>query len=150
MDDQDGSAAAIPLPALLRAARAAYGTAVRAALAEAGCDDMPRNGSYVVTAIANTGAPLSDIIQQLGVSKQAAGQLVDALVTRGYLDRTVDPADRRRLVVSLTERGMAAAAVVRSAVACVDAALEARVGAEYLAHTRVTLAALIPPDAADA
>jgi DNA-binding MarR family transcriptional regulator len=150
VEDHDERAAAIPLPALLRAARAAYGTAVRAALAEAGCDDMPRNGSYVVTAIAHTGAPLSDIIQQLGVSKQAAGQLVDTLVTRGYLDRTVDPADRRRLVVSLTERGAAAAAVTRSAVAGVDAALEARVGAEYVAHTRVTLAALIPLGTADA
>jgi DNA-binding MarR family transcriptional regulator len=131
------------LPALLRAARRTYGSTVRTALADAGCDDMPRNGSYVVGAIARTGAPLGRIISELGVSKQAAGALVDTLVTRGYLDRSVDPDDRRRLTVTLTERGLAAAGIVRAAVEEVDSELEARVGSEHVAHTRATLAALI-------
>jgi len=132
-----------PLPALLRAARGAYGSAIREDLDEAGCDDVPRNGIYVIGAIARTEAPLSDIIGQLGVSKQAAGALVDTLVIRGYLERTVDPDDRRRLRIGLTERGEAAAVVVRAAVERVDAALLARVGPERVAHTRATLASLI-------
>jgi DNA-binding MarR family transcriptional regulator len=136
----------VAFPALLRAARAAYGSAIRKSLAEAGCDDVPRNGSYVIGAIARTGAPLSQIIRELGVSKQAAGQLVDTLVMRGYLDRSVDPEDRRRLTISLTDRGHAAAAVIRSAVERVDAGLIDRVGPEYVAHARVTLAALIEGD----
>jgi DNA-binding MarR family transcriptional regulator len=131
------------LPALLRAARRTYGLAVRAELADAGFDDMPRNGSYVVGAIARTGAPLARIISQLGVSKQAAGALVDTLVTRGYLARSVDPEDRRRLTVTLTDRGVAAADMVRAAVEQVDSELEARVGSDHVAHTRATLAALI-------
>jgi DNA-binding MarR family transcriptional regulator len=133
----------VPFPALLRAARRAYGAAIRAALADAGCDDMPRNGSYVIGAIARTGASLSQIIKGLGVSKQAAGQLVDTLVTRGYLDRSPDPDDRRRLTVTLTERGHAAATVIRSVIERVDADLAGRVGTEHVAHTRATLAALI-------
>jgi DNA-binding MarR family transcriptional regulator len=133
----------VPFPALLRAARRAYGAAIRAALADAGCDDMPRNGSYVIGAIARTGASLSQIIKGLGVSKQAAGQLVDTLVTRGYLDRSPDPDDRRRLTVTLTERGHAAATVIRSVIERVDADLAGRVGAEHVSHTRATLAALI-------
>jgi DNA-binding MarR family transcriptional regulator len=132
----------VSLPALLRAARRAYGSAVIHALAEAGCDDMPRNGSYVIGAIARTGAPLSQIISALGVSKQAAGQLVDTLVTRGYLTRAADPDDRRRLTISLTGRGLAAAEVIRNAVGRVDADVLRRVGPEYVAHTRATLAAL--------
>ena len=138
--DQFGETA---FPALLRAARRTYGSAVRAALADAGCDDVPRNGSYVLAAIARTGVPLSRIIQELGVSKQAAGQLVDALVARGYLDRAPDPGDRRRLTITLTPRGHAAAEVIRSAVGRVDADLAQRVGPEYVAHARATLAALI-------
>jgi DNA-binding MarR family transcriptional regulator len=130
-------------PALLRAARTAYGSAIRTALAEVGCDDVPRNGSYVIGAIARTGAPLGQIIRELGVSKQAAGQLVDTLVARGYLDRSIDPADRRRLTITLTERGQAAAEVIRAAVDQVDAGLVGRVGPEYVAHARATLAALI-------
>jgi DNA-binding MarR family transcriptional regulator len=133
----------VAFPALLRAARAAYGSAIWQALADAGCDDMPRNGSYVIGAIARTEAPLGRIIKELGVSKQAAGQLVDTLVTRGYLDRSPDPDDRRRLTITLTERGRAAAVVIRSAIERVDADLAGRVGAEYVAHTRATLAALI-------
>lgn len=133
----------VAFPVLLRAARTAYGSAIRQALADVGCDDMPRNGSFVIGAIARTGAPLSEIIKGLGVSKQAAGQLVDALVTRGYLDRSPDPDDRRRLTITLTERGHAAAAVIRSVIQRVDTELAGRVGAEYVAHTRATLAALI-------
>jgi DNA-binding MarR family transcriptional regulator len=140
---EQGPAGQLSLPALLRGARAAYGTAIRAALAGAGCDDVPRNGIYVISAIARTGAPLSDVIRELGVSKQAAGQLVDTLVLRGYLDRAGDPADRRRVVVTLTGRGEAAAAVIRASVAEVDARLEETVGAEYVRHTRATLTALI-------
>jgi DNA-binding MarR family transcriptional regulator len=143
MADETEWFADVTLPALLRGARKAFGSAIRSALTEAGVDDMPANGSYVIGAIARTGAPLSDIIQWLGVSKQAAGQLVDTLVTRGFLGRSVDPEDRRRLTITLTERGEAVAAVIHSAVDGVDAALLAQVGPEYVAHTRATLASLI-------
>jgi DNA-binding MarR family transcriptional regulator len=132
-----------PLPALLRAARRAYGIAIRTALEDAGYDDVPRNGIYVIGAIAQGGVPLKEIIAQLGASKQAAGQLVDALVIRGYLSRSVDPEDRRRLRVALTERGQDAAEAIRAAVERVDARLEARVGSERVTQTRATLAALI-------
>src|SRR5580658_1087868 len=133
----------VVIPALLRAARATYRLAIRDALIAADCSDMPRNGSFVIGAIARNGSSLSRIIESLGVSKQAAGQLVDALVVRGYLDRAPDPADRRRLTVRLTARGEHAAAAGRAAVERVDAALTARVGAEHVAHARATLAALI-------
>jgi len=131
------------LPALLRVARRAYGSAIREALADAGFEDLPHNGPFVIAAIARTGAPLSEIIDQLGVSKQAAGQLVDTLVIRGYLERSIDPEDRRRLRVRLTDRGAAAAAATRAAVERVDAALAGRVGDEYVTHTRATLVSLI-------
>jgi DNA-binding MarR family transcriptional regulator len=133
----------VVLPALLRAARGVYGQAIKQAFAEAGFDDVPRNGIFVIAAVARTGAPLSRIIAWLGASKQAAGQLIDVLVLRGYLERSIDPEDRRRLTVTLTERGRAAASVSRSVVEGIDAALEARVGPEAIAHTRKTLATLI-------
>jgi DNA-binding MarR family transcriptional regulator len=126
----------------LRAARRTYAIATVRALVEAGFDDMPRDGSYIVSGIARTGAPLADIITALGVSKQAAGQLVDTLVVRGYLARAVDPDDRRRLTVSLTARGGAAAGAIRSAVDRVDADLVAKVGPEFVRHTRAALGAL--------
>jgi DNA-binding MarR family transcriptional regulator len=133
----------VSIPALLRGARSRYGSQVRRGLEAAGYDDVPANGSFVIGAIARSGAPLSEIITHLGGSKQTAGQLVDTLVSRGYLERTVDTADRRRLTVTLTDRGHAAAAAVRAAVDRVDADLRVRVGPEALAHFRATLGALI-------
>jgi DNA-binding MarR family transcriptional regulator len=132
----------VSFPALLRGARAAYTKSIGAAMEAGGFDDVPRNGAYVISAIARTGAPLAEIIRALGVSKQAAGQLVDTLVMRGYLDRSVDPADRRRLTISLTDRGRATAAVIRSAVEAVDAGLLARIGPESVTHARAVLAVL--------
>jgi len=134
----------IPMPALLRHARTAYGSAMRKALEEAGYDDLPKNGLYVIGGLA-LGAgdvPLASLIRDLRISKQAAGQLVDTLVNRGYLARNVDDQDRRRLIVTLTDRGRAAAATQAAARERVDAVLLAKVGAQCIEHTRVALAAL--------
>ena len=134
----------IVMPALLRHARNAYGKAMRAALAAIDCDDMPRNGMWVVGGLAMgaEGVPLGDLVRDLGVSKQAAGQLVDVLVLRGYLERNTDPSDRRKLTVTLTPRGQAAAAAQRGARERIDAELLRRVGPSHLRATRQTLAAL--------
>lgn len=133
------------MPALLRHARSAYGQAMRKALLAIDCDDMPRNGMWVVGGLAMGagGVPLGALVRDLGVSKQAAGQLVDTLVLRGYLERSVDPSDRRKLTVSLTARGLAAAAAQKKAREEVDAKLMARAGAEKISHAREVLGALV-------
>jgi DNA-binding MarR family transcriptional regulator len=131
-----------PVPSLLRRARRAYARAVTEELADAGFDDVPRNGAYVLAASAREGAQLGRIIRELAVSKQAAGQLIDTLVSRGYLDRSVDPQDRRRLAIALTDRGAAAAAVVAAAAAGVDARLLERVSADHVEHAREVLRTL--------
>ena len=81
-------------------------------------------------AIARNGSPLGEIIRHLGLSKQRAGQLVDTLVVRGYLDRTPDPDDRRRMTVALTDRGRLAARHGPGRVERIDAALTEQVGAD--------------------
>ncbi|HEY3785222.1 MAG TPA: MarR family transcriptional regulator [Steroidobacteraceae bacterium] len=132
------------VPVLLRHARTAYGGAMRAALQAAGCDDLPRNGLYVIggLALGATGVPLGQLATELGVSKQAAGQLVDSLVLRGYLDRKVDPDDRRKLSITLSERGQMAAKVQAGARKRVDTALTAKVGAQCVSQMRKGLGAL--------
>lgn len=143
MDTSNDPLDQIVIPALLRHARTTYARAMRSALDQAGYDDIPANGLYVIGAMAFGETALADIIRQLGVTKQAAGQLVDALVLRGYLTRDVDPDDRRRLTVALTERGQAAADTQARARDAIDAELVARVGADKVRHAREVLAALI-------
>lgn len=145
MTDEKPWFEAVAMPALLRHARTTYGLAMRRALAEAGYDDIPRNGLYVIggLALGNSDLPLAQLIKDLRVSKQTAGQLVDTLVLRGYLVRHVDAADRRKLTVSLTERGRAAAETQAAVTKEIDAAWIARIGQKAVHTTRRALAALI-------
>jgi DNA-binding MarR family transcriptional regulator len=131
-----------PLPTLLRGARATFGSVIRRRLKVAGFEDVPPNGLFVLGAIGEGSTPLADIIAALAVSKQTVGALVDSLVARKYLDRHADPVDRRRMVLSLSDRGAVAAAVIRRTVSELEASLEARVGSQAVAHTRMALAAL--------
>ncbi len=134
----------IPLPMLLLRAGATYATAMRTALAAAGFDDIPRNGLYVIGGLGarKQPCPLAELIEQLKLSKQAMGQLADALVSNGYLQRQVDTEDRRRLTVSLTERGRAAARVLTAARKSVEARLLKQAGQKDIERTRRTLALL--------
>ena len=133
----------VVIPALLRAARGSYGNAIRISLAKAGFDDMPRNGSYVLGGIVNHGGQAHGLAGELRVSKQAASQLIDTLVLRGYLARSEHPTDRRRITVEPTERGRAAAAAIREGVLAVDAELATMITPEQLAAMREGLFALI-------
>jgi DNA-binding MarR family transcriptional regulator len=132
----------VVVPALLRAARGSYGHAIRAHLAAVGFDDLPRNGAHVLGGIVNHGGSASGLVRELGVSKQAASQLIDTLVVRGYLRREADPDDRRRVTIDATERGRAAAAAVRAGVQQIEAQLAAAISPAQLAGMRAGLTAL--------
>ena len=110
---------------------------------------MPRRGAFVVGGIARNGAVGQQVLEaDLGVSKQAASQLIDALVVRGYVERRPDDEDRRRTIITLTPRGEAAAEASHAAVDRVDALLTAMVGAADLATARRVLGHLADIDPA--
>ncbi|AHI00127.1 hypothetical protein GCM10010174_82400 [Kutzneria viridogrisea] len=132
----------VVIPALLRAARGSYGHAIRARLADAGFEDVPHNGAYVLGGMVDHGGSAGQLVRELGISKQAASQLVDALVQRGYLTREDHPEDRRRVHIAVTERGRAAAAEVRAGVLGVDAELARMISPGELAGLRAGLTAL--------
>ena len=135
----------VVIPALLRHARTTYGKAMRAALEEAGYDDIPGNGLYILggLALSKRNVPLRQLVQELGITKQGAGQLVDALVTRGYLARAANESDRRQLILTLTDRGRAAGEVQRKARERIDAELLKRVGEDDVRAARRALGTLI-------
>jgi DNA-binding MarR family transcriptional regulator len=133
---------AVNIPALLRGARGSYAHTIIAFLAEAGCDDLPQNGPFVLGGMANHSGSAVDMIRGLGVTRQAASQLIDTLVVRGYLSREVNPADRRRLNIGLTDRGLAAAEAVAAAIRQVDRDLATMITPAELAGLRAGLIAL--------
>jgi DNA-binding MarR family transcriptional regulator len=135
----------VVIPALLRHARTTYGKAMRSALEKAGYDDIPANGLYIIggMALREGSITIGELVKELGITKQGAGQLVDALVMRGYLSRSVDESDRRQLIVDLTERGHAAADVQREVRERIDAELQKRIGEEDVRAARRALGTLI-------
>lgn len=55
------------------------------------------------------------LAEHLGITKQATSELVQHLVDRGYVIRTLDPADRRARLLELTDRGHACTRAAQSA-----------------------------------
>lgn len=136
----------VPLSALLQAARGTYARAVEAAQSQIGCDDLPATGGFIVSAMHWSGASLESVIRWMGVTKQAVSQAVDSLVVRGYLERSHDTTDRRKVNLTLTQRGKDAAKAARSAIERIDRELLRRVGARKVAHTRTALVTLLELD----
>jgi len=136
----------VPLSALLVTARRTYSHAVRTAQSRIGCDDLPSTGGYIISAMHWSGASLESVIGWMGVTKQAVSQAVDTLVARGYLERSRDPSDRRRVNLTLTTRGREAGKAARFAIEGVDRVLRKRVGDRKVAQARATLVALLEID----
>jgi DNA-binding MarR family transcriptional regulator len=136
----------LALPVLLGAGRMTYGKAIRAGFAKAGFDDIPKLGPRLLGGIRRNGGSVGsvgNVAEDFGISKQAASKLVDTMVIRGYVERGVDPEDRRRLTLELTERGQEAADISWEATGRVDRELHEAVGAEAVAQLRETVATLI-------
>lgn len=138
----DGDRLNYATPTLMRAARGAYAQSIRARLHAIGVHDLPRNGVFVLAGIDPTGGPRQDLPTGLGVSKQAVSQVIDVLVNRGYLTRSPDPGDRRRISLELTGRGHEVVDAALHGVEDVDQRLLEQVSAEQYAAMRLVLAAL--------
>lgn len=53
------------------------------------------------------GIALKDLAKRMQMTVPATSLLVETLVTKGYIQRTQDPTDRRAVRLSLTEQGLA-------------------------------------------
>src|SRR5918994_7208309 len=95
----------VAVTAILRAGRSAIDELHRR-LAERGHPEVRPAHGYAFQAIGAEGATAGELGRRLGVTKQAAGQMVDELVRLGYVERGADPADGRRRIVTLTPRGI--------------------------------------------
>lgn len=76
----------------------------------------PAHG-FAFIRLAPDGATVTDLAAHLGVTKQAASQLVDELVRKGYAERRPHPGDARARLVVLTESGWACTRAAEEAAA---------------------------------
>ncbi|MCX5177682.1 MULTISPECIES: MarR family winged helix-turn-helix transcriptional regulator [Streptomyces] len=71
-------------------------------VAEAGYPDLRPVHGMAFQALQGAGATATELAERLGVTKQAAGQIVDDLEKRGYVRREPHPEGGRRKLVVLT------------------------------------------------
>ncbi len=76
----------------------------------------PAHG-FAFARLAPGGATVTDLAAHLGVTKQAASQLVDEIVRKGYAERRPHPQDARARLVVLTEQGWACTRAAEEAAA---------------------------------
>ncbi|MFF7054304.1 MarR family winged helix-turn-helix transcriptional regulator [Streptomyces griseorubiginosus] len=72
---------------------------------------------FAFARLAPDGATVTELAGHLGVTKQAASQLVDEIVRKGYAERRPHPEDARARLVVLTERGWACTRAAEEAAA---------------------------------
>jgi DNA-binding MarR family transcriptional regulator len=94
------------LPGLLALTFRAVMDQVHERIAEEGFTDVrPAHGFAFQYLSVHGGATAVELGEHLGITKQAAVQLVDDLVGRGYVERTAHPTDRRSRLIVLTAKG---------------------------------------------
>ncbi|MFG1927942.1 MarR family winged helix-turn-helix transcriptional regulator [Cryptosporangium sp. NPDC048952] len=97
----------LALSTLLLGAATTIVEAIHEGTARRGFADLRPTHGFVFARLAPDGATVSEIAEHLGVTKQAASQLVEELVGKGYVERHRHPTDARAKVVVLTRHGWA-------------------------------------------
>lgn len=115
---------------------------VRRLDAEGYADLRPAHGA-VFQALRGGGATSTELAERLGVTKQAAGQMVADLEQRGYLRRVDHPEGGRRRLVVLTGKADEHLAVAGRVLHGLEAELAGRLGEDNLVRLRVELSRLI-------
>ncbi len=112
-------------------------------LAAEGWVDMKRSYGFVLVAAREHPTSGKDIAALMGMTKQAASKLIDAMVEAGYVVRVVDPGDQRQRAVSLTPRGRELLVVVERIYGDLEADWAAEIGADDLSGLRRQIARVL-------
>lgn len=135
---------ALALSALLLAAGNALVDGIHAGVVARGYRDLRPAHGFAFVRLAPDGATVSELAAHLGVTRQAAAQLVDEMVAKGYVERRRHPSDGRAQLITLTERGWACTRAAEAAAAETVGAWAAILGEEQLRATRRALAEIAP------
>lgn len=109
----DPQALAVGLLSVSRALVDGISAGVRAR----GFDDLRPAHGFAFARLAPDGATITQLAEHLGVTRQAAAQLVDELIAKGYVQSRRHPDDARARLITLTDRGWACTRAADAAVA---------------------------------
>jgi DNA-binding MarR family transcriptional regulator len=130
-------------PTLLRTAYNAVSAAIYRAVSETGATDLrPAHGNAMEMLSIQDGLRLTDIAAGAGMAPQSMGEIVDDLVSKGYLARREDPSDRRAKRIYLTQKGRESAEASRIALRAAERRISDTLGTGKYQEMRRNLAAI--------
>src|SRR5271156_4284337 len=117
---------------------------LHAELARRGHPELRPAHGFALQAIGHGGATAAETGRRLGVSKQAAGKTIDRLEELGYVHRAGDETDRRRKLIRLTPRGIAALTTSAMIFNDIRSRWESALGPERLSVLESDLRVMVP------
>lgn len=135
------------LGALLARAARAFNADVHRQLVALGYADVRVGHGAVFARIDADGRTVTELARRAGMTKQAMGELVEDLETKGYLRRVADPRDARARLVRLTAKGERHVRDAEGVVAEVEGDVVRRLGLARTGELRESLRRLAEDDA---
>ena len=127
------------LGVLLARARRALVTTTLARFMEEGFGDLREAHDPVFAFLPPAGARLTDLARRARMTKQSMGELLRELEALGYVERAIDPSDRRARLVTFTARGQRANEIGIETIRETERKWAERVGADHVRAMRETL-----------
>jgi DNA-binding MarR family transcriptional regulator len=140
MHDRDAQA----LTAGLLAASRALVDAISAGVKARGFGDVRPVHGFAFARLAPGGATITQLAEHLDVTRQAAAQLVDELIAKGYVERRPHPDDARARLIMLTAKGRACTRAADEAAADALRSWAAELGEKRLLALRDDLLRVAP------
>ena len=135
----------LDLPVLLLSAARALVDGIDAGVRARGFDDLRPAHGFAFARLAGDGATVGQLADHLDVTKQAASQMVEDLVGKGYVERRPHPDDARARLVVLTPKGWACTRAADEAATELLRPWAEALGPKRLAALRADLAPLATP-----
>jgi DNA-binding MarR family transcriptional regulator len=140
MRNDDAQSLAFSLLAASRALVDGVSAGVRAR----GFGDVRPAHGFAFARLAAGGATITQLAEHLDVTRQAAAQLVEELIAKGYVQRRPHPQDARARLVVLTQKGRACTQAAEAAITDTLRSWEAALGPERLLALRDDLLRVAP------
>jgi DNA-binding MarR family transcriptional regulator len=129
---------------LLALARRSWIRQVRTAVENAGFEGYRQSDSIVLRLLLRRPLAIGQLGVGIGITRQAARKVADAMVDRGYAEFEADPEDARRTLVVLTKQGRAYARAVAKVQNALNAQMTDRVSRDDLRAADSVLRAVFP------
>jgi DNA-binding MarR family transcriptional regulator len=133
------------LPVLLLSAARALVDNIDSGVRASGFTDLRPAHGFAFVRLSGTGATTTELAEHLEITKQAASQMADDLIRKGYVARRPHPTDARARLLVLTEKGQACTRAADEAAARTLELLAASLTAEQVAALRAALTHLAAP-----